>query len=384
MPNLITVLLSEKKAIMILSLLSAQLIFSQKIYEYNSPGAECYSRYLFHQNTSSPKGVLVFDIGEEDLAIWSTNNKYLSSGLFNEYNFLFINILKKENKNSFNCYNVIISTVSSIRSIRENVFFLITQQDDSDAEPIAMHNSSYGFKIINNQTENLSMLKTLLDKSVMGQTYLKPKIYTDEEKWQIKTSNYRRNFDAAFFYSPIAFFGPKLNSTSDVVGTYGLSFRKSTSTQTAVVLNLNMGTKKPNENAIMEQVQSNQKGNIYSYALFGAELMFRYFDNPDKPLRFFGSLGFGMYSMTNIRIKIKSTGVSAKSNENSYYTPVLDAGLEYRLSPVFKVSTSVPARYFINKSDNSSNTFSIGLNLGISATINPNALGKSPPNYKTK
>ncbi|MCD9576239.1 hypothetical protein [Flavobacterium soyae] len=378
MPNLITALLSEKKAMMILSLLSAQLIFSQKIYEYNSPGANCYSQYLFKENTPLPKGVLVIDAKGADLKAYNESNPYLNSGLFKDYNFLYINILSKENEIPLNCYNVIIYTVAYIHDVNESVFFLVSASGLTNPDaPFFIKNSSYPFNIINNSQSSLEKLKTELDAALISKAYKNPKVYTSEEIQAKKMLNYKRNFDASFFYSPLVFFGPKLNSTSDVVGTYGLSFRKSLSSQTAVLLNFNMGSKKPDKSAIMQQVQSNQKGNIYSFVLFGGELMFRYYDNPDKPLRLFTSLGFGMYSMTNIRIKIKSTGVSAKTNENSYYTPVLDAGLEYRLSPVVKVNGSVPLRYFINKSDNSVNTFAMGINLGISATINPSALGSS-------
>nr|WP_315242186.1 hypothetical protein [uncultured Flavobacterium sp.] len=378
MPNLITILRSEKKVVMILFLFSGHLVFSQKIYEYNSPGANCYSQYLFKENAPLPKGVLVIDTKGEDLKTYSESNQYLNSGLFNDYNFLYINILDKENRNSLNCYNVVIYTVSYVRNINESVFFFVNPSQEIDpAGPFFIKNSSYSFNIINRSQNSLELLKTELDAALLSKTYKNPKVYTSEEIQAEKMSNYRRNFDVAFFYSPLIFFGPKLNSTSDVVGTYGLSFKKSIGSQTAVLLNLNMGSKKPDQSAIMEQVQSNQKGNIYSFVLFGGELMFRYYDNPDKPLRLFTSLGFGMYSMTNIRIKIKSTGVSAKTNENSYYTPVLDAGLEYRITPLLKVNSSVPLRYFINKSDNSINTFTMGINLGISATINPSSFGKS-------
>ncbi|EJL62778.1 hypothetical protein [Flavobacterium sp. CF136] len=378
MPNLITILLSERKVVMILFLLSGHLVFSQKIYEYNSPGANCYSQYLFKENAPLPKGVLVIDAKGEDLKTYSESNQYLNSGLFNDYNFLYINILDKENRNSLNCYNVVIYTVSYVRNINESVFFFVNPSQEIDpAGPFFIKNSSYSFNIINKSPSSLEILKTELNAALLSKTYKNPKVYSNEEIQAEKMSNYRRNFDVAFFYSPLIFFGPKLNSTSDVVGTYGLSFKKSIGSQTAVLLNLNMGSKKPDQSAIMEQVQSNQKGNIYSFVLFGGELMFRYYDNPDKPLRLFTSLGFGMYSMTNIRIKIKSTGVSAKTNENSYYTPVLDAGLEYRITPLLKVNSSVPLRYFINKSDNSINTFTMGINLGVSATINPNSFGKS-------
>lgn len=378
MPNLITILLSEKKVVIILFLLSGHLLFSQKIYEYNSPGASCYSQYLFKENAPLPKGVLVIDTKGEDLKTYSENNQYLNSGLFNDYNLLYINILDKENRNSLNCYNVVIYTVSYVRNINESVFFLISASGLTNPDaPFFIKKSSYPFNIINNSQSSLDKLKTELDAALISKAYKNPKVYSGEEIQAKKMLNYKRNFDASFFYSPLVFFGPKLNSTSDVVGTYGLSFRKSLSSQTAVLLNFNIGSKKPDKSTIVEQIQSNQKGNIYSFVLFGGELMFRYYDNPDKPLRLLTSLGFGMYSMTNIRIKIKSTGISSKTNENSYYTPVLDAGLEYRLSPIIKVNSSIPLRYFINKSDNRVNTFTMGINLGISATLNPNSFGKA-------
>lgn len=378
MPNIISTNKSKQRLIIIFSLLTTNLIFSQKIYNYNSPGANCYSEYIFKENAINPKGVIVVDVKGEDLKNYSQSNSYIDSGFFTDYNFLYIKLLNKEDVLSLSCYEVVINTVSYVHRIEESVFFLIYESGQTEhITPFLIKNNSYHFNIVDNNQDNLKILKSELDTLLINQNYGKPKAYTSEEIQAVKMSNYKQNFDVGFFCSPFVLFGQKLNTTSDVMATYGLSFKKSVGNKTAFIINLSIGTKKPDKNAIMEQVQSNEKGIISSYALFGGEFMFRYFNNPDKPLRLFSSVGFGMYSMTNIRIKIKSSGVSAKSNENSYYTPTLDMGLEYRLSPVLKVNSSIPLRYYINQSDNSANTFSMGLNLGFTVTLNPNTIGKS-------
>lgn len=379
MRNLTARSISRNKIFIVLNLLLTNHVFSQKVYEYNSPGTNCYSQYLFDEKAPFPKGVLVIDAKGEDLKTYCKNNPYLNSQLFNEYNFLYINILNKENQAYLNCYNVVIYTISSVHNINESTFFLISSSEQINQDTSSfIKNNSYSFNIINSNQTNLEVLKTEMDSVLLNKAYKNPVVYSYEEIQNQKMLNYKRNFDVSFFCSPLIFFGPKLNTTSDVIGIYGLSFKKSIGAQTALLLNLNMGSKKPpDKSVISEQVQTNQKGNIDSFVLLGGELLFRYYNNPDKPLRLFSSFGFGMYSMLNILIKVKSSGASVKMKENSYYTPVFETGLEYRLSPVIKVNGSIPMRYFVNKSDNSANTFTMGINLGISATLNPNSFGKS-------
>jgi hypothetical protein len=377
MPNLSTCLLFEKKTITILCLLTMQILFSQKIYEFNSSGSNCYSKYLFQENSASPKGVLVIDAEGRDLKTLSQNNIYVNSGLFIDYNILYINILDKESKNFLNCYNAIIYNICSIEKIRESVFFVISPSDDPTQTSIIYKNSSYPFSIINHRHENLELLKSELDAQLLDKSYRTDKLYSYEEIRSDKMGNYKDNFDAAFFYSPLVLFGPKLNSTSDVVLTKGLSFRKSLTSQSTLLFNLNIGNKKPNVD-----IQPNQKGTIHSFVLIGTELMYRYYDNPDKPLRFFASFGLGGYSMTNMKIKIKSSGPSIKSAISDYFTLIADAGLEYRISPMVKVSSSLPIKYFSNKTDKSASTLGMGINLGISATLNPNSKARGAEKKK--
>lgn len=368
MPNISTCLLFEKKIITILSLLTMQILFSQKIYEFNTPIANCYSQYLFQENSASPKGVLVIDAGGEDLKALSENNIYIKSGLFSDYNIVYINILDKGNKNSLNCYNAIIYTISSVRKIKESAFFLISPLEDKTQNAIIYKDSAYPFNFINSRHENLDLLKTELDAELSGKSYTTDKLYSYEDIRSDKMQNYKDNFDVGFFYSPLALFGPKLNGTSDVVITKGLSFKKALTSQSTLLLNISTGNKKPEGG-----MEPGKKGTVRTFMLMGTELMYRYYDSPDKPLRFFASFGLGGYTMTNIKIKIKTGGVSSSSDSNQYFTFLADAGLEYRISPMVKVSSSMPVKYFSNNINKNSNTLSMGINLGISATLNPNS-----------
>lgn len=378
MPNLSTCLFFEKKTITILCLLTIQILFSQKINEFNTSGSNCYSQYLFQENSSSPKGVLVINAGGEDLKTLSENNLYVKSGLFIDYNILYINILDNESKNSLNCYNAIIYTISSVRKIKESVFFLISPFDDNTQSTLIYKNSAYPFSFIKSHHESLEVLKTELDAQLSDKSYTTDKLYSYEDIRSDKMENYKDNFDVALFYSPLALFGPKLNGTSDVVPTKGLSFRKALTSQSTLLLNLNMGNKKPDGG-----MQPDKKGTVYTHILMGTELMYRYYDSPDKALRFFASFGLGGYTMTNMKIKIKSGGVSTNSNSNQYLTLIADAGLEYRLSPIVKVSSSLPVKYFTNNINKSSNTLSMGINLGISATLNPNSKARGAEKKKS-
>lgn len=378
MPNISTCLLFEKKTITILSLLTMQILFSQKIYEFNTPRANCYSQYLFQENSASPKGVLVIDAGGEDLKTLSENNIYVKSGLFSDYNIVYINILDKENKNSLNCYNAIIYTISSVRKIKESVFFLINPLEDKTQNAIIYKDSAYPFNFINSRHESLDLLKTELDAELFGKSYTTEILYSYEDIRSDKMQNYKDNFDVGFFYSPLALFGPKLNGTSDVVITKGLSFKKALTSQSTLLLNISMGNKKPEGG-----MEPGKKGTVRTFMLMGTELMYRYYDSPDKPLRFFASFGLGGYTMTNIKIKIKTGGVSSSSDSNQYFTFLADAGLEYRISPMVKVSSSLPVKYFTNNINKSSNTLGMGINLGISATLNPNSKARGMEKKKS-
>jgi hypothetical protein len=378
MPNLSTCLLFEKKIITILILLTMQILFSQKIHEFNTPIANCYSQYLFQENSTSPKGVLVIDAGGEDLKNLSENNIYVKSGLFADYNIVYINILDKKIKSSLNCYNAIIYTIASVRKIKESVFFLINPLDENTQNAIIYKDSAYPFSFINNHHESLEVLKTELDAELSGKSYTTDKLYSYEDIQSDKMKNYKDNFDVGFFYSPFALFGPKLNGTSDVLITKGLGFKKALTSQSTLLLNISMGNKKPEGG-----IEPGKKGTVRVFMLMGTELMYRYYDSPDKPLRFFASLGMGGYTMTNMKIKIKSGGVSTNSNSDQYFTFLADAGLEYRISPIVKVISSLPIKYFTNNINKSSNTLGMGINLGISATLNPNSKARGAEKKKS-
>lgn len=377
MRNISTCLLFEKKTITILSLLTMQILFSQKIYEFNTPRANCYSQYLFQENSASPKGVLVMDAGGQDLKTLSENNIYIKSGLFSDYNIVYINILDEENKNSLNCYNAIIYTISSVRKIKESVFFLINPFNDQTQNAVIYKDSAYPFNFINSRYESLDLLKSELDEELSGTSYTTDVLYSYEDIQLYKMQNYKDNFDVGFFYSPLAIFGPKLNGTSDVVITKGLNFKKALTSQSTLLLNISMGNKKPEGG-----MEPGKKGTIRTFMLMGTELMYRYYNSPDKPLRFFASFGLGGYTMTNIKIKIKTVGVSSSSDSNEYFTFLGDAGLEYRISPMVKVNTSLPLKYFTNNINKSSNTMGMGINLGISATINPSSKARGEKKKK--
>ncbi|MEM0578078.1 hypothetical protein [Flavobacterium polysaccharolyticum] len=359
--------------------MTIHILFSQKIYEFNIPSAKCYSQYIFQENSASPKGVLVIDARGEDLITLSQNNIYVKSGLFTDYNIVYINILDKEINSSLNCYNAIIYTIASVRKIKESVFFLINTLDENKQKAIIYKDSAYPFNFINNNHGSLEVLKAQLDTELNDKSYTTDKLYSYEDIQLDKMKNYKDNFDVGFFYSPFALFGPKLNSTSDVVVTKGLSFKKALTSQSTLLLNVSIGNKKPEGG-----IEPGKKGTVRVFMLMGTELMYRYYDSADKPLRFFSSLGIGGYTMTNMKIKIKKGGVSTSSDSNQYFTFLADAGLEYRISPMFKISSSLPIKYFSNNINKNYNTLGVGINLGILATLNSSSKSKAEEKRKTE
>src|SRR6218665_2507542 len=125
MLNLTAISISRNKVFIVLNLFLTNHVFSQKVYEYNSPGTNCYSQYLFDEKAPFPKGVLVIDAKGEDLKTYCKNNPYLNS------------------------YNVVIYTTSSVHNINESTFFLISSSEQINQDTSSfIKNNSYSFNII--------------------------------------------------------------------------------------------------------------------------------------------------------------------------------------------------------------------------------------------
>lgn len=377
-PNIKILQLCKIKSIFLFLLIfciSISALSAQTVHQYNNPGAICYSETVFEKKAKNPKGVIVVEVSAADIKSYALNNRYVSSGLFNDYNFLYIRVIEKQNEFPLNCYEQIINVNSFVNRIEKSSYYLINERNDFSQSGENSNTQQYEFKIIAGKDLQLQHVKDEIEQKTTGTNYFMPIVYTTQEVDAEKMANYKKNFDIGFNYNPFFITGAKLGIDKTAIGLLGISFKKNTGHTTSIVLNLNYSI--ANKTKTKEKLQTVSRDTINAHALFGAELTFRKYYNNEEPLRYFSSAGVGFYSLIDVKLRRKQTSVSKKNSENQYITLLYDFGLEYRLSPSLKVNASLPLKYYINNGGSGSlNTFGFGVNMGISYTLNPGSISK--------
>lgn len=344
--------------------------------QYNNPNTECYSETLFVKNAENPKGVIVIPLSEDGIVSFSLKNRFSSSGLFADYNFLYVRVIVKKTPFPLNCYEQIINVNSFVHRIEKSSYYIINEQEKDPLQPAsdAGANASKA-RMIYVQGKNLENIKDEIEKKSVGRAYHMPVEYTTKEKDAMKMQNYSKNFDVGLHYTPFFLLGPKLGIDKGAIGLLGVSASKNIGSKTAVLVNLNYSI--ANKTKTMEKLQNVSRDTINTHALFGAEVTFRKYFDDKKQLRYYSSAGLGFYSLLNVKLRRKQTSVSKKNNEDQYFTIVYDFGLQYRLSPALKVNAALPLKYFINNGGSGSlNTFGFGVNMGLSYTLNAGRIKK--------
>lgn len=349
----------------------------QTVRTYNRPGVMCYSELIFEDKAKDPKGVIVLDVGTKDIKAYATQNPYLDSGLFSDYNFLYINVLEKANALPLKCYEQIIDVNATINHIEASSYYFIDEiTSDSDSLLANETERDYKFRIVIRHKAALADIKKHIDDAAASSVYAKPKVYTTAELDYCKMANYKNNLDVGINYSPVFLTGSKLGLNQTTIGLLGLSIKKHISQNNALLLNIGYSMTKKMK--IQSELQSGTKDTLNSHALFTGEVLFRRYFSTTKPLHYYASLGLGMYWVNDVDLKRRKTSLWRDDQVNKYFVPVVDFGMEYRISPVLKVYTALPLRYFIGQSSGSNNTLGIGMNFGLSFTLNPGRISIPP------
>lgn len=350
---------------------------SQEVKTYNFPGANCYSNTLFIQTAQNPKGVLVMDVGEREIKVFAKNNLVASSNMFKDYNFLYIKILEERSKNSISCFQTIADVMSRVYHIEKKVFYFLKEEDSNGIEknsPTLI--TSNTLNIIEGSFNDLDGIKKKLDDSISGQNYLRPKEWSTEQLDSIKINHYEGNIDVGLNYAPSVLIGNKFGIKSNFIGMFSPSIELNLNEKTALVLNLNYS--RANKTKIQQEITaSGKKDTINSHALLGADILLRKHIQHKEQIRFFYSGGLGFYTIIDTDLKKRSSSLYVKNYESQYITPILEGGIEYRISPVLGVTAALPFRYFISTKDTNLNTISIGLTIGIAFTLNTNRAVKT-------
>lgn len=391
---------------------------AQTVYNYNTPGCDCYSEMIFEEAKFSPKAVIVLDAGGSDIRTFSRKNELKNSNLFDTYSFLYVNVLNQGRSNLLSCYEVVVNSISSAHRVNLTSFYLLKKNSNESIVIQKPTSFSYHFNIIEFKTENYSTLFNSLERETEGQIYRKPEIQSSgETEREERMMNYKRNFDIGVYFSPLFGLGKKWDMDVGYMGTYGFSMMKNIGKKIALKAGINASIKKPDQSSVQSSLQSkimtavqNSEDSVYidqkiaGHVFLGGEFSFRYYFYQKEKVRLFSSIGIGTSNLTSMKIRIQDTidisGVDL-SNQSSlqdalssssinpedaqnegigsptkYLTPLFEAGLEARLAPAAKFSASIPFRYFIDKSGTDFNTLSFGLNFSLTITLNPGKFRK--------
>jgi hypothetical protein len=389
--------------------------FAQRIYKYNVSGSDCYSEMIFEETAPQPKGVIVLDAEGKDIMDFQNANPYNNTEIAMYYNFLYVNVLNPSRSGKPPCYAVLISSISFAFRIHEDVFFIFTDQmlDSSRARDY------HSFHWIDKNNLNPDDLLKKLNFQTTNKSYRIPSglIGNRDLERDKRMQNYKRNLDIGLHFTPMLIFGNKALLNQNVVGTYGISVAKNIGTQWSLKLNTLASFKLPDRSGIQSSLQSRmmdavKKGEkelyinetLSGHMLFGGDLSLKYYWKKTGPLRPYISVGAGQYSVTSISGTIQDTldisnidlssmgsgqsppnlqgggtGLSSDSQgamsnaKKNYNTLLFEYGFEYRVSPVIKLNASLPFRYFMYDSEKIP---SLGLNIGLSFTLNPKKIPK--------
>ncbi len=397
---------------------------AQRVYKYNAPGSDCYSEMIFEEKAINPKGVIVIDVKEQDILAYSQSNAYINSELFKNYNFLYINILNKGVVSMSSCLDVIIGTVASMNSLYKSVFYVIVNSSNSQKAYIQKaNNDDEGFNLLYAGSIENKGIANMLDNATKNQVYripLNTAINGDLEA-EAKMRNYKRNFDLGIYLLPLFLNGAELGIKQNAVTNYGLSLAKNIGTQFTLKANVGGAFKRPDQSSIQSAMQSKMQEAIKNgdstiaidqtlsgHVMIGGDFSFKYYFVKTKLFRPYTSIGIGAYNITAISGRIQDTidisgidpqnpssmqgilggGASPGSapsgmtnTKTSFLVPQVEVGFEYRLAPIAKVNVSIPFKYFTDKTNTNLSTFTFGINLGLSFTLNP---GKFPRSSKQK
>lgn len=400
---------------------------AQRIYKYNAPGNDCYSEMVFEEKAIHPKGVIVIDVKGQDIAAYSQNNAYINSGLFLNYNFLYINVLNQGAVSATSCLDVILATVASMHRLSKSVFYVMVSSSNSQKALIQKaNNDGEGFNLLYGGSLENKEIVNVLDDATKNQVYRMPLsiALSGDLEAEAKKRNYKQNFDLGIYLLPLFLNGAELGIKQRAVTNYGLSLAKNIGTQLTLKANFGGAFKRPDQSAIQSAMQSKMQEAIKNgdstiaidqtlsgHVMIGGDFSFKYYFAKTKLFRPYTSIGIGAYNITAISGRIQDTidisgidpqnpssmqgvlGGSAASGSapagmntirTSFLAPQVEVGFEYRLAPIAKVNVSIPFKYFVDKTSATLNTFTFGINLGLSFTLNPGKFPRTSEQKKSK
>lgn len=119
--------MSFRKLGLVLLCLLSQDILSQKKYKYNSPGSACYAEFqIVKARTVLKAGTLVIGTGTRSPEEYVSQCNLLESGLFDQFDFLFVQLLNSTEADSHACKNTIARYCDAPS---DNTFFVSSNRD---------------------------------------------------------------------------------------------------------------------------------------------------------------------------------------------------------------------------------------------------------------
>lgn len=388
----------------------------QKIFEYNTNGMQCHCELALEENWSNPIGVVIIEVQNEDLKIFIQQNQAKHKAVYENFNLLYIRFLNEKDRASLDCIEAVVNVVSMRYYIHRSVFYYIQNTDENKSVLVNREMLEYDFNVIIPLEGDESNAHSIMVSDVINKKYAIDRVSSKSyEDLDALMKNYSRNFDLGLFYSPEILLGNKLISNRTVLSTVGISLMKALNQNHSVKLNLLGSIRKPNQAGIQSGLQSkimtavqNDEDTLYineelsGHVMTGFDLSYRYSFGDEEKLRPFISLGAGFYTMTAISGSLidtldisdidmsnpssmqdamdpNSMDPSMENISTRYFTTRFEAGFDYRLSPWAKLNLSMPFKFYSDLTDLNSDTFSFGLNFGLSFCLNPRKLKQLRP-----
>lgn len=389
---------------------------AQTVYTHNAPGMNCYCQMIFSDTVQHPHAVIVLDAKGADLRTFATSNIFSTSPSIAGKNLVYLNIVNQGSSSELECYEVAIRSISSSRKINPSLFYLLLNQSKSQVFIQKASQQKINFNIAYYNKDNVQDVLASIDTTTWNVKYSKPdEGIGNEARIEKRMKNYAKNFDLGVNLSLLGLTGNKLNLSKGLIGVWSLSLAKNVTDRSGVKFSFGASFKKPDQSSIQSGLQSKilaavqaEEDSVYideqltGHVFLGAEVSYKYYFNSTKPFRPFCAVGIGMGSITSISGRIKDTidvsdidmndpsslqnslggadlssggGGDISNIQSSYMYPTMEAGFEYRMAPGAKFNASIPFKYFIDKSGNSANSLSFGVNLSLVFTLNP---GKIP------
>lgn len=375
----------------------------QNLHTYNSPGQDCYCEFILTFNPSS-RGVIVLDTRGENVYSYAETNPIAISGLFKDYTFLYIDMIHTGSTSHGQCIDIVNQWATSIKYINQELIFYVTDSKLNDEEPDSYSSFQKPYRRVFFRGNDYQGLLSELEALTWGKSFVVKENLTNQKRiYNEKMANYSGNFDVSFFITPTILIGNQFYLERRAVTTFGLGVSKNLSARHTLGFSVDASLKPPDQKGLEMSIRRDARDAILSgddtlfineqvqgHILYSFQFEYRLFFCGHNRMRWFLGAGIGFtkskFSKGEIieSMDISNVSISDPSSiqDLADFNPIvyekglenfhglLEFGLQYRMTPVTKFDLSIPVRSYFDHSLTHSGNMIVGLNIGLSFTLN--------------